>query len=153
MKTTTLIVALIFSTLMMAQRPNKERIKALKVAYITEQLDLTVKESQAFWPIYNVYEAQMEEIHTKERKHLRSLKDNWEGISEEKAQESVRLLLDTQQDRYNAKEILINQLRSVISYKKTLLLMKAEEDFKRDLIRKLRSRRGGGPNGRPNGGK
>lgn len=153
MKTTTLIIALIFSSLMMAQRPNKERIRALKVAYITEKLDLTVKESQAFWPIYNIYEAQMEEIHTKERKHLRSLKDNWEGISEEKAQESVRLLLDTQQDRYNSKETLINQLRSVISYKKTLLLMKAEEDFKRDLIRKLRNKRGGGPNGRLNGGK
>ncbi len=150
MKTIILILTLAFSTLSIAQRPNKERIRALKIAYITEKLDLSAKEAQAFWPIYNVYNAQMEEIHTKERKLLRNLKDNWEGISEEKAQEGVRVLLDTQQDRYNSKETLINQLRTVVSYKKTLLLMKAEEDFKRDLIRKLKDRRGGRSDNRSN---
>ena len=39
-----------------AQKHDKEKIKALKVAHITEQLDLTAKEAQAFWPVYNANE-------------------------------------------------------------------------------------------------
>ena len=31
----------------------KEKIEAIKVAYISEELELTVAESQAFWPVYN----------------------------------------------------------------------------------------------------
>mgnify|MGYP003543622097 CR=1 FL=1 len=30
---------------------DKDKIKALKVAYITEHLDLTSKEAEIFWPI------------------------------------------------------------------------------------------------------
>ena len=146
MKTITLIIALVFSTLAIAQRPNKERVRLLKVAYITEKLDLSVEESQTFWPIYNVYDAQMGEIHTKERKLLRSIKNNWEEVSEEKAKEGVSILLSSQKDRHDVKETLISQLRTVISYKKTLLLMKAEEDFKRDLLRQLRDRKKSKPN-------
>lgn len=142
MKKIILILLLAFTVLANAQRPNKERVQVLKIAYITEKLELTSKEAQTFWPIYNVYESQMREIHTKERKLLRSLRDNWDTVSEQKAQEGVTILLDSQQDRYNTKETLIKQLRTVISYKKTLLLLKAEEDFKHDLLRKIKERRG-----------
>ena len=146
MKKIILILTLAFSTLAIAQRPNREQIKSLKIAFITEKLDLSTQEAQNFWPIYNVYESQMKEVHIKERKLLRTLRDSWDTVSEKEAQEGVNLLLESQQDRYNATETLINQLRTVISYKKTLLLLKAEEDFKRDLLRKL-----GGKKGKSNG--
>ena len=38
---------------------NIPSIKALKVAHITEKLDLTEKEAQQFWPIYNAYDEKM----------------------------------------------------------------------------------------------
>ena len=39
-----------------AQPPRKgERIEALKIAYITQALKLTVEEAQNFWPVYNTY--------------------------------------------------------------------------------------------------
>ena len=34
----------------------RERVKALKIAFITEQLNLTETEAQKFWPIYNAFE-------------------------------------------------------------------------------------------------
>ena len=41
-----------------AQRDGRmnERIKAQKVAFITEKLSLTAEEAQQFWPIYNAFE-------------------------------------------------------------------------------------------------
>lgn len=40
------------------QQPFKgaERVKALKIAYITQALNLTSDEAQKFWPVYNVYD-------------------------------------------------------------------------------------------------
>lgn len=45
----------------MAQPP-KERIKALKVAYITKELNLTSAEAEKFWPVYNDYFAEIEKV-------------------------------------------------------------------------------------------
>ena len=34
-------------------RPSKENIEALKVAFMTKHLNLTIDEAQKFWPAYN----------------------------------------------------------------------------------------------------
>ncbi|MFN3299174.1 MAG: hypothetical protein ACK41Z_03180 [Sediminibacterium sp.] len=38
------------------ERPN---IEAIKVAYITKQLNLTAEEAQKFWPVHNAYMAEL----------------------------------------------------------------------------------------------
>jgi hypothetical protein len=38
-----------------AQVKNKDDINTVKIAYITNQLNLTPEEAQKFWPIYNRY--------------------------------------------------------------------------------------------------
>ena len=50
------ILFLLMASISFAQgfRDKKEKVKALKVAYITEQLDLTTEEAQKFWPIYTL---------------------------------------------------------------------------------------------------
>src|SRR5690625_2511085 len=59
-----LIILTIGAVLVQAQ--NREdrfkEIKAQKVAYLTEKMDLTVEESKAFWPIYNKYEQSMRQL-------------------------------------------------------------------------------------------
>ncbi|MCB0697691.1 MAG: hypothetical protein KDC07_10020, partial [Chitinophagaceae bacterium] len=54
-----LLTMLLAVTTVIAQpdRDHKhDRIKALKIAYITEKLDLTSEQAQKFWPVYNRYE-------------------------------------------------------------------------------------------------
>ena len=38
----------------------KEQIKAQKVAYLTNRLQLTPREAEIFWPLYNEYEQKIE---------------------------------------------------------------------------------------------
>jgi hypothetical protein len=45
-----------------AAQPPKERIKALKVAYITKELNLTSSEAEKFWPVYNEYFGEIEKV-------------------------------------------------------------------------------------------
>src|SRR6478672_1216789 len=42
-------------------QPGREggRIEAIKVAFFTEQLNLTSEEAQKFWPLYNTYFAEL----------------------------------------------------------------------------------------------
>lgn len=39
--------------------PTSERIKAYKVAFITQRLGLTPQEAEVFWPIFNQYENEL----------------------------------------------------------------------------------------------
>ena len=38
------------------QRPNVERVKAIRVAVLTEKMNLSTEEAEKFWPVYNEYE-------------------------------------------------------------------------------------------------
>jgi len=44
------------------QPPNAEKIKALYVAYITQQLNLTADEAQKFWPVHAQFEADLKGV-------------------------------------------------------------------------------------------
>lgn len=41
------------------QAQNGNRLPALKIAYITNKLNLTPEEAQRFWPIYNQYSVEL----------------------------------------------------------------------------------------------
>ena len=43
-------------------RKKKEQIKALKVAFITNELELTSNEATKFWPLFNAFEEKQQEI-------------------------------------------------------------------------------------------
>ena len=44
-------------------QPNQEKLEAIKAAWITRQLNLSVDEAQKFWPVYNQYFAENKKIH------------------------------------------------------------------------------------------
>ena len=58
---------------------SRDKIKALKIAYITEQLNLTTEEAQKFWPIYNLYD---KEQHTIRNHYKSSLRNSIKSIEE-----------------------------------------------------------------------
>lgn len=43
-------------------RPDGNRLEALKVAYLTKQLNLTPEEAQRFWPVYNKYTGEVKQL-------------------------------------------------------------------------------------------
>ena len=40
-------------------QPKKEQLEAVYTAYITQKLELTTEEAQAFWPIHNEFEKEV----------------------------------------------------------------------------------------------
>ncbi|WP_291135442.1 sensor of ECF-type sigma factor [Flavobacterium sp. UBA7663] len=141
------IIFLLVTSLSFSQgfKEKREKVKALKVAYITEQLELTTDEAQKFWPIYNAFDENQAELrHEKMRSILDRFKPgNVEKLSEKDASNSLAQMEKIEEDLFNLKKKFIKDLQGVISAKKIIKLKKAEEDFNRELLKQMREKRRG----------
>jgi len=123
---------------------NNDKIKALKTAYITEALDLTPKEAEKFWPIYNQYDKKIMDLRFKKIHDLRNkmrTKENFDALSEKEAQNILVSFLNIERSILDEKSNLNKQLLKVISAKKILKLYRAEDSFNRRLLQRLRGDR------------
>ena len=111
---------------MHAQGPVRNRIKTLKVAFITEQVGLTSKEAQQFWPIYNEHEETLENMRRKERMELYANISRAQELSTNESEKLLDNLLALQFEKQKAERDFLSKLRTVIPAKKVLLLVKAE---------------------------
>ena len=56
------------------QAQNGNRLEALKIAYITNKLNLSPEEAQKFWPIYNQYSLELKVARLKKAVRLSLMK-------------------------------------------------------------------------------
>lgn len=139
-----LLICFLGTTWMYAQGPVRNRIKTLKVAFITERLSLTTEEAQSFWPIYNAYDDKLESIRRRERLELKSKILIIQDLTDRESSALLDEFLALQKEKHNAENDFLSKLRTVLSPKKIVLLLKAEEDFKKRLLQQYRKRQNGG---------
>lgn len=137
------IILLLFVSLnITAQHKNRERIKALKVSVITEKLDLSEKEAQQFWPIYNAHEKETYAIRFKEVKAIRKeIRQNIDTLTDEKANELLTRLSKAENKMHELRMEFVNKLSGILSPKKIILLKIAEDDFKRKMFDEFKKRK------------
>ena len=140
MKKILLISFALFGLMVVAQPGGKmrERIKAQKVAFITEQLNLTSKEAQQFWPIYNAFEEKTENVKSKDLRQIKQKLRQNPDMSDKEADKLLQDLIVAEDKMYKAKSDLITDLKGVISSKKIIKLKRAEDEFNRKLLERLR---------------
>jgi hypothetical protein len=104
------------------QLPGSEKkqqdIEALKVAFISKELDLTPDEAQKFWPVYNQYSKELNS----------TLKDNQDVIDRDEKVVSLR-------KRYR------DQFTKVLGPDRMNKMFNAEARFRQLLIKSLRRQR------------
>jgi hypothetical protein len=141
------VFAMLFLTVALVSgqgRPGMDKIKSLKVAFITERVGLTSNEATMFWPVYNEHEEALAQIRRKERMDIRSKMMDFENLSESEANRLLDQLIELEREKQELNVEFLSNIREVISPKKTFLLIKAEEDFKKRLLRQIQQRRQGG---------
>lgn len=120
-----------------------DRIKALKTAHITQALDLTPAEAEKFWPVYNANEEKMENIRRTERQEIVSkVRAGLSSMSDSDANRLIDKMIDLKSQELEHQKSLVKALRNIIPPQKILKLHKAEDDFRRMLVEKLRNHRG-----------
>lgn len=137
---TALVSLLIFACGFTIAQPGsgKEKIESLKIAFITKRLDLTSKEAQQFWPLYNEYHQKRDDLKIVQRQNRKNLKENYEGLSDKEIESMIDDDIALKQKDLDLQKELHKKLKLVLSAKKIGLLYKAEEDFKRELLKQLK---------------
>ena len=125
----------------------REKMRAEQVSFLTEQLNLTEAEAQAFWPVYN-------DIQKQRRESFEALQKAYVALEEGAEGKDVSTLLDNYLKAKNANNQLdaeaIDRYKSVLPAEKVAKLLVAEERFRHQQIGRLG--KGGPQMGGPQGG-
>lgn len=151
MKATKFIFTLFFvlgSLILFAQKgPNgearKDKVATLKIAFFTNALDLTADEAQAFWPVYNQYQKELETLRKERREIMMKAKMGIDDFSDKEIESLVDGHIIFKQRDLDIRKKYHAEFKSVLTIKKVARLYKAEEEFKRMLVKRLKDNRGG----------
>ena len=127
-----------------AYQDRVESLQSQKVAFFSTYIEFTIKEAEAFWPLYNEYTNKLNAIYDKQNK-LRTLLISMSERRIYMEDQSVKKNLDEYVQCGNS----INSLNleyhkkfsDVLGPKKTVRLYMAEIEFQQQLIRALRGNR------------
>ena len=109
----------------------RERVRAEKVAFLTEEIDLTESEAQVFWPIYN-------EIQKSQREGFEAVKNAYDamvkGVEEKKGSKEmeklVKAYIDAKEKNEGIETKYLNKLMKALPAEKVARYYVAEEKFR-----------------------
>lgn len=119
------------------QKNQTDKIEALKIAFITNELDLSEDEAEAFWPVYNQMTEDMQKARKEQRDLTRKMRDNFEVMSDEEVEKTTTLLLDNDIKQSQLKKDYTQKIAGIIGYRKATKLLSVEQRFKRELLQRL----------------
>jgi hypothetical protein len=124
-------------------------VKAQKIAYLTGRLNLSPEEAQTFWPIYNAYDEARDANRKEMRRTMRGKGEDEAGLTEQQALERLNKGLELRQRELELERTYKDRFVKAIGAKRTVELIRAEHDFDREVLRRIRERMGPPPGGRP----
>jgi len=138
-----IFVLLVVATMARAQEPDgMRRIHAAKVAYISNRLHLTPRQSRDFIPLFNDYD---NEIRNTRQAFFRKYKDtNPDRLDEMGSRQYIDDNLDYQQQVIQIKRKYNELYLKVLSPQQLAELPRAEREFKQMLMQRLRQQHNGG---------
>lgn len=146
MRSIVLILMTVFTVSLSAQRAEmseerKEKMEAMKVAYITKKLDLNTEEAQKFWPVYNELQKKRKALRVQSKQNHKEIKEKWDTVSDK----DIELLVEKEFE-LKAKGLALEKqyhekMKETVELKKLVRLYEAEKQFKREMIQTLRKKK------------
>jgi hypothetical protein len=130
--------------------PRKEKVEAMRIAFITQKLDLTPDEAQKFWPVYNEFQKKRDELHKSRRQDIKGAKENIDSLSDKQVEALVDGEMAFRQKNLDLEKEYHSKFKSVLPIRKVAKLYRAEDMFTHRLLEQIsdRGREGGHGGGR-----
>ncbi|MGQ8336470.1 hypothetical protein ACUNWD_07950 [Sunxiuqinia sp. A32] len=138
------------SNYVLAQREMKiddewmQKIRAEKIAFLTNKLSLTPKEAQDFWPIYNEFEEKRFEIHMKRRHMEHETMDKTEGLTDSELKAISNDFINLFQKEADIMKEYNKKFFNVLPAEKVVRFYDVENDFRSHLLQEFRKERKNG---------
>ncbi|HEX8378623.1 MAG TPA: hypothetical protein VF602_12460 [Pedobacter sp.] len=120
----------LFGTAVKAQESGSQ-IESVRAAFITQKLDLTTEESQKFWPVYNNYQHELQQLVSKKNQQRKLNRESDQPVDELKVESDI---LDLRK-RYK------EEFQKVLPSQKAAMVYPAEREFRQQLIEHLKSKK------------
>ena len=132
-----ILISVLFSTERLFAQTERDKVEALRVAFISKKLELTNSEAEKFWPLYNEYNDKVKAI----KRNLRQ-SYNRKGLnaSNEEAEELYQLDIQSRQAETDVHKQYSEKIKNIIGAKKLVKLRLAEEEFKREIINSIKEK-------------
>ena len=139
------LLAIISYTLsILAQNDDLERFenfRSSRIAFITEQINLTPKEAEVFWPVYNEFDSKRQSINKERIKVAGYYLIVKEKLNEQEASEIADKIISLQKKEALLSEEYNSKFKAVLPASKVLRLYYAELQFKKQLLKQLKESR------------
>ncbi len=118
----------------------KEKIEQYRIAFITQELNLTTDEAKVFWPVYDKYRAELEAMRKNNKVDIDKL--DYAALTDMEAEKKATEIFSLKQAELDLQKKYYAEFKKVIPTRKVLRLIKAEADFRQKLVELLQKRQG-----------
>lgn len=123
-----------------AQEPQKnpqrkDRIESFKVAFLTRKMDLTPKEAEQFWPVYNEFNKKLQAIEEKIRSMRNITDQQLEKMTDKEIEDVLAELQVNIQKMVDLKKQFHEDIKKILPIKKVAKYYLAERAFKEELVK------------------
>ena len=141
---TILILVLGLQAAAQPHKQSRERIHAIRIGFITERLQLSSKEAEGFWPVYNRYDKDFVALR---KEYHKKYMESHGNMDRREAHKFIDEDLEYRERMLQLRKKYKNEFLKVIPATKLAELYKAEAEFKQMLIKRLEQRGKGRPAG------
>ena len=122
------------------ERLSREKVNAYKKLFLSDKLKLNPNIEIDFWKAYKSYEDSLYQLWDNNKNNFRKVADELSFSDPEYAQ-LINDYMDYEKKKVELRGQLILELREILSPRKTYELFRLEEDFRREMMKKLRESR------------
>ena len=140
-----LFLILFLTNLLNAQKKEirSEKIDAYKKIYITDKLNLNSENESKFWIVYNNYQDSLRVVYRIKRLKYRKMNLDSSNISDLEHKQFIDDFLDYEKKKIDLRAKLITDLKEFMSLRKTVYLFRIEDDFRKEMMKKIISSKEG----------
>ena len=123
------------------QNTNLEKLNNYKIGFFTKRLNLTSGEAEKFWPIYNEYQVQRNQLQLEKMKINRNFNQNESTLSDKQLEEMGDRYVDLLVQESGLAVTFHKKLKTVLSPAKVIMYYQAENQYKVQLLNELQNQR------------
>lgn len=112
----------------------KDKIDALRAAFISKKVNFTTQETQSFWPLYNEMNDKLDAARKTFRLQYNS-KTNYDFATDKEAEAYLAAELNLKQKEFEIYRDYYEKFKKILPVKKVADVRRAEDDFKKEIIK------------------
>ena len=124
-----------------AQNTNLEKLNNYKIGFFTKRLNLTSQEAEKFWPVYNEYQVQRNQIQLEKMKINRTFNQNESTLNDKQLEEMGDKYVDLLVQESGLAVTFHKKLKTVLLPAKVIIYYQAENQYKVQLLNELQNQR------------